>query len=111
VSTHITERPAQAAEAAPRDSYMAALSAAEHIVSTAPAIPTHIRIEDDGELDIYFHRSAQDVEKFAAAFGVVTSTRPHTDKPGSDIYTSAHGRVNGVPFRVWTLFAAPAVTA
>jgi hypothetical protein len=93
---------------------MAALSAAEHLVSLSPTMPYSVEVDPRSEFDgaigvaLYFHRNLPGLVEFAGAMGVETSARPHGD--GTQVHTSAQGELAGVPFLGWVLEAAPRVS-
>lgn len=92
-------------------SYMAAVSALEHMLSTAPVLPGSVEVRvygfAPGRPSLHLHcDSVADVEAFGRHFGAYVTSRPHRDEPGSDVYTSAVGEFRGVPFTAWMLTAA-----
>ncbi|MGA5635011.1 hypothetical protein [Streptomyces lydicamycinicus] len=104
--------PAAVADAQ-RRGYMAALSAAEHVISICPQLPSSLDIRcgawapDAPEVRLYFHDSEVGVAALARELAVETTTRPHSDnKPAP--YTSLNTVVNGIPVEAWTLGEAPA---
>lgn len=97
--------PSQQTEAL-RTEFLAAQAAAQHIITTTPVLPHGIEARRSlGEvvLQIYFHDSIGNVFRFGRHFGAEVTTRRHTKKPDSDLYTSAVGAINGVRFEAWTL--------
>jgi hypothetical protein len=105
-----------------RDHLMAALSAAEHLVSVSPQDPAHIRIDSEhfwGNLPgtgtprigvlLYFHTDQDAIGAFAEVAGVDV-TEQHREYKDSDphSYVYADGEHEGVRFRAWTLVDAPA---
>lgn len=104
--------PAAVADAQ-RRSYMAALSAAEHVVSVCPQLPSSVTINcgnwapDEASIRLYFHDSEAGVAALARELAVETTTRPHgDDKPAP--YTSLNAVVNDIPVEAWTLGDDPA---
>jgi hypothetical protein len=94
---------------------MAAVSALEHMLSSAPVLPGSVEVRvypfapNSPSLKLLCN-SVADVESFGGHFDAYVTSRPHRDEPGSDIYTSAVGEFLGVPFTAWVL-TAPAVAA
>jgi sugar phosphate isomerase/epimerase len=118
VTNEITYRPGV-------EGFMAALALAERLTAQSPIVPSHVRIDPsdwdcidvDGTfkrpagVQLYFHRSLENVHAFAEAFGATVDEQPH---PGENTYWYADGVLDGVPFRAWTLVeneAAEAVAA
>lgn len=102
-----TQRDAQ------RDHLMAALSAAEQVVATAPVVPDELQLKGPVTaapgpyvLDLFFHRCPQDVVTFATSVGATAVTREHTAEDPRP-YTEVSGVVFGHRFRAWTLGAVP----
>ncbi|MFF7012263.1 hypothetical protein ACFY9Y_22305 [Streptomyces fimicarius] len=96
-----------------RDGYLTALSAAEHMLSTAPVLPTRVSVElppwgDGGPLiSLSFHDSAAEVHAFAAHFGTDVTERPHLEH---DIRIETLGTTEaGIRFEAYTIIDAPAV--
>lgn len=89
---------------AQRDGHMTALSAAEHIISESPVMPseleTRCRSYAPGEpyLVLHFFDAPGDVEKFAAYFGLTYSERRLPDGRSE---TATEGLVRGVQVRAW----------
>ncbi|MFD5903620.1 hypothetical protein ACFWHG_19275 [Streptomyces microflavus] len=99
-------------ELARRDGYLAALSAAEHILSTTPVLPTDVDVRlapwDAGpHLVINFHKDPAAVHAFAAHFGTEVSEVPHSE--GSVRIETTGITETGVRFEAYTLIDAPAV--
>ncbi|MFD5697514.1 hypothetical protein [Streptomyces lasiicapitis] len=91
------------------------MSALEQIISVSPVLPyaTSVTVPGfaPGSPRLTLHcDSAEDVEAFGRFFDAYVTSRPHTDEPGSHIYTSAEGEFLGVPFTAWVL-TIPAVAA
>ncbi|MGA5472569.1 hypothetical protein ACPCUK_27820 [Streptomyces arboris] len=116
-----TDEPTRQAEAsrarivqdlARRDGYLAALSAAEHILSRTPVLPVDVDVRlaewDAGpHLVINFHKDPSAVHAFAAHFGTEVTEQPHSN---GDIRVETFGVAeNGVRFEAYTLTDAPAV--
>ncbi len=96
-----------------RDGYLTALSAAEHMLSTAPVLPTRVSVElppwaDGGPLiSLSFHDSAAEVHAFAAHVGTEVTELPHLEH---DIRTQTIGTTEtGLRFEAYTIVNAPAV--
>lgn len=103
-------------ELAQRKGHMAALAAAEHIMSIAPFVPENITTAcrpwaaSTPSLDIYFHHSAAAVEAFASALDVPVKREPRSgDHP--KVHVSVEGEVLDIPVLIWTLVDAPEVTS
>ncbi|MFG2722678.1 hypothetical protein ACGFW5_30930 [Streptomyces sp. NPDC048416] len=106
MTIEITPAPAPGSEDARRYGYIAALSTAEHVVSTSPVVPTEVNINctpwsDGPSLRIYFHDSADDIRAFAEAFSGTVAEEERPD--GERLHTSAVGSIAGIPFEAWTL--------
>jgi hypothetical protein len=106
VTIEITAPPAPGSETARRFGYIAALSAAEHVVSTSPVVPTSVDIycspwTDGPSLRVYFHDSPDDVRAFSEAFGGTVSEDERSE--GTQLHTAAVGAVAGIPFEAWAL--------
>ncbi|MFF3034638.1 hypothetical protein ACFVS7_26965 [Streptomyces rubiginosohelvolus] len=99
-------------ELARRDGYLAALSAAEQMLSTSPVLPTHVDVRlapwDDGPyLVISFHKDPAAVHAFAAHFDTEVAELPHLE---TDIRIETNGTTeSGIRFEAYTLVDAPAV--
>jgi hypothetical protein len=121
VTTEITAAPAeQDDETAYRNALMLALSAAEHISSVLPTLPTDFKVRDDHhgafELELYFHRRPDAVAEFAALHSVEVQAHSHPDSDGelTKTLTCAYATTDsGVRVRAWALTdaEAPAVAA
>ncbi|MEU6229945.1 hypothetical protein [Streptomyces sp. NPDC047042] len=118
MTAQITEPVVQEGEPGPSAqlrSYMAAVSALEHMLSTSPAMPDTVDVRvysfAPASPSLHLHcDSVADVEAFGQHFGANVTSRPHRNDPDSRIYTSAVGEFLGVPFTAWIL-TAPAVAA
>ncbi|PJN38956.1 hypothetical protein CG747_20640 [Streptomyces sp. CB02959] len=105
-------RPAAVADAQ-RRGHMAALSAAEHIVSICPQAPDTVTVTcspwapEKPTVRLYFHRSEDGVKALARELTTETTTRPHSDDDPAP-YTFVDTIVNGVPVHAWTLGDGPA---
>ncbi|WP_274031447.1 hypothetical protein [Streptomyces sp. MMBL 11-1] len=95
-----------------RDGYLQALAAAEHMLSTAPVLPTHMDVRlapwDDGPCLVFsFHKEPAAVHEFAAHFGTQVTEHPHLEV---DIRVETVGITeSGVRFEAYTLVDGPAV--
>ncbi|CAO0828618.1 hypothetical protein SMICM17S_07429 [Streptomyces microflavus] len=100
-------------ELARRDGYLAALSAAEHILSTTPVLPTNLDVRlapwnARPYLAINFHKDPAAVHAFAAHFDTEVTERPHGE---SSVHIETTGTTEtDVRFEAYTLIDAPAVT-
>ncbi|MEU6614441.1 hypothetical protein [Streptomyces parvus] len=99
-------------ELARRDGYLSAMSAAEHMLSTSPVLPTRLTVElspwaEGGPvISFSFHNSAAELHAFAAHFGTEVTETPH---PNGDIRIETSGTTeSGVRFEAYTLADAPA---
>ncbi|MFM9566158.1 hypothetical protein [Streptomyces turgidiscabies] len=118
MTTETTEPTVQEAEPGPSTqlrSYMAAVSALEHMLSTSPAMPDTVDVRvysfAPGSPSLHLHcDSVADVEAIGQHFDAAVTSHPHSNDPGGRIYTSAEGEFLGVPFTAWIL-TAPAVAA
>lgn len=96
--------PEVSVETAQRDGHMAALAAAEHIISTSPVIPaeveTRCRPWATGQLFIVLHffDAPGDVRTFADHFGLAVADRVVNDFVSE---VEAEGVVYGVQVRAW----------
>ncbi|MFJ8842986.1 hypothetical protein ACIRFF_08790 [Streptomyces cyaneofuscatus] len=96
-----------------RDGYLAALAAAEHLLSTTPVLPVRVDVSlaewDSGPHIVFtFHRDPAAVSRFAAHVGTEVAVRPHAEK---SVRTETFGVTeSGIPFEAYTLADAPAVT-
>jgi hypothetical protein len=95
---------------------MAALSAAEHLVSLAPVAPytvdiTHHSTFPAGTLgvELHFHHAPASLTAFADTMGVEVVKSPQEFGGAGFIETTVSGDLDGVPFRAWTRIAAVAV--
>lgn len=92
-----------------RHGFMAALGAAETMLSSSPVLPISIEIHCTPwdvagvRVEPYFHLDPDSVQAFAEHIGGDLSTR---DRLG-DLLTEARGVVNGVPVRAWSLTDSP----
>ncbi|MET9096190.1 hypothetical protein ABZX72_29345 [Streptomyces cyaneofuscatus] len=117
-----TDEPTRQAEAsrarivqdlARRDGYLAALSAAEHILSRTPVLPVRVDVSlaewDNGpHITLTFHQDPAAVRRFAAHVGTEVTERPHSEK---SVRTETFGATeSGISFEAYTLTDAPAVT-
>ncbi|MFJ6061658.1 hypothetical protein ACIQHU_01320 [Streptomyces tendae] len=105
MATEITFRPGL-------EGIMAALSVAEQVASSVPAIPASVDLNSahfdyvPGTYErpmgvlFYFHRSTESVREFAETLGLEVQDRPHD---ATSTYVFAEGALNGVPFRAWTI--------
>ncbi|WP_069737446.1 hypothetical protein [Streptomyces sp. EN27] len=99
-------------ELARRDGYLDALSAAEHMLSTTPALPTHVDVRlapwDDGPTLVFsFHKEPAAVHAFAAHFGTQVTEHPHLK---DDVRVETGGTTeSGIRFEAYTLVDGPAV--
>ncbi|WP_236241120.1 hypothetical protein [Streptomyces sp. CC228A] len=90
--------------------YMAALSAAEHVLSSSPVLPASVSVEraswaESPIVRVYFHYDPEAVRVFAERFGCAVSV----EERGRSVYTAATGVVCGVRFEAWALTPAEAV--
>lgn len=117
MTAQITEPAAQTTETGPSSqlrSYMAAVSALEHLLSTSPAMPdtVDVRVYSFAPTSPSLHlhcASVADVEAIGRHFDAVVTSHPHRTEPDR-VHTSAEGEFRGVPFTAWIL-SAPAVGA
>ncbi|MGW1814253.1 hypothetical protein ACWCQM_11905 [Streptomyces sp. NPDC002125] len=97
-----------------RNSYMAALSLAETLLSETTAVPTSVNVEASHFapatplIKVYFHRDPAAVLRFAAQFGLVVSVEKHLN--GGE-YTEANAERDGVKVQAWALLTAEGVAA
>lgn len=118
MTTEITEPAVQESEAVPSPqlrSYMTAVSALEHMLSTSPVLPDSVDVRvysfAPASPSLHLHcDSVADVEAIGRHFKAAVTSHPHSNDPSGRIYTSAVGEFLGVPFTAWIL-AAPAVAA
>lgn len=116
MTAQITEpatREAETQQSPQLRSYMLAVSALEHMLSTSPVLPSTVDVRAysfaPSSPSLHLHcDSIADVEAIGRHFDACVTSRPHRDEPGSDVYTSAVGEFHGVPFTAWIL-TAPAV--
>jgi hypothetical protein len=106
VTIEITAPPAPGSDTARRFGYIAALSAAEHVVATSPVVPTSVEIycspwTDGPSLRVYFHDAPDEVRAFSEAFDGTVSEEERSE--GTQFYTQAVGAVGGIPFEAWAL--------
>ncbi|MFI2358190.1 hypothetical protein OG582_11755 [Streptomyces anulatus] len=95
-----------------RDGYLQALAAAEHMLSTAPVLPTNVDVRlahwDDGPCLVFsYHKDPAAVREFAAHFGTEVAEHPHLED-GIRIETAGTTE-SGVRFEAYTLVDRPAV--
>lgn len=96
-----------------RDQMIHACALQEHIIATAPVLPTdisvHIRtdlrdgyafVTDEIDVRVYLHRNLAAIELYRAEFGGEVSELVH--KTGS-VCTTLRGSMFGCRFEVWTL--------
>ncbi|MFF7949071.1 hypothetical protein [Streptomyces griseorubiginosus] len=111
MTAQITKPSAQEAETGPSSqlrSYMAAVSALEHMLSTSPAMPDTVDVRvysfAPNSPSLHLHcASVADVEAIGRHFAATVSSLPHRTDPDSRLYTSAVGEFRGVPFTAWIL--------
>ncbi|NUS58647.1 MAG: hypothetical protein HOV66_27920 [Streptomycetaceae bacterium] len=106
MTIEITAPPDPGSDTARRYGYIAALSAAEHVLSTTPVIPTDVTIQcapwDGGPLlRIHFHNAPDAVRAFSEAFGGTVTEEEGRD--GETRHTTAVGVVAGLPFEAWAV--------
>jgi hypothetical protein len=95
-----------------RKSLLSAHSVALHVQMLSPVPPTTITVNcyafspESANVDVNFHMDRDGVEQLAAALGVETTTRTHSETD-PQIYTVATAVVSDVPVRIWTLLDAP----
>lgn len=98
---------------AQRRGHMAALSAAEHVVSICPQLPDTVTItctswaSGEPSVRLYFHQSVVGVEALAHELATPAATRPHSDDDPAP-YTSLNAVVRGIPVHACTLGDGPA---
>ncbi|MFJ9979649.1 hypothetical protein [Streptomyces cyaneofuscatus] len=117
-----TDEPTRQAEAsrarivqdlARRDGYLAALAAAEHLLSTTPVLPVRVEVSlaewDNGpSIILTFHKAPEAVRLFATHVGTEVAERPHGER---SVRTETFGVTeSGIPFEAYALTDAPAVT-
>jgi hypothetical protein len=96
-----------------RKNLLAAHSVALHVQVLAPVPPSMVSVichtfsPDAPEVDVNFHMDLDGVQQLAEVLGVEATTRPHTAKAGSDLYTMAKAAIAGIPVKIWTLTDAP----
>jgi hypothetical protein len=109
MSIETTETTGQLSPTARRESFMGALSLAEHIMSETPVIPTSFDVIvsnwlcGETEIRFYFHRDPAALRQFAEERFMAVSTE---DRKASGVYTEARGRVGDVTVIAWALSAA-----
>jgi hypothetical protein len=82
-----------------RNRWMAALSAAEQLIASMPAIPYGMSFRD-ARLDLMVRRGPSDVVAIGAALDLAVTYRERDDhRP----LLEATGEVSGVSVRVWSL--------
>lgn len=99
-----------------RDQMIHACALAEHIISTAPVLPTDITVHcrrglrnnyafatDEVDVRVYLHRNRDAVEAYQAAFGGDVSESTHDD---GAVYVAVSGSMFGCRFEAWTLLSA-----
>lgn len=104
-----TAAPEPGTETAQRFGHMAALAAAEHIISSSPVLPTSVQVycpvwATEPSLRLYFHDAPDAVRAFAEAFGGSVSVEENASD--AKVYTSAVGEVQKIRFEAWALSAA-----
>lgn len=110
MATEITERTPQSADLLRRNSYMAALSLAEQIMSETAALPTEFTVAvrpwapAEPELRFYFHRDVAGLRQFRDDQVLTESTE--TQENGSVYIEAARDDVRGVRVVAWTLLDA-----
>lgn len=117
MATEITERTAQPADLVQRNSFMAALSLAEQLMSETTALPTDFTVAahpwtpNEPELRFYFHHDVAGLRQFRDD-QMLTETMT-TREDGSVYVEATREDVRGVRVVAWTLSnpAASAVAA
>ncbi|WP_329163964.1 hypothetical protein OHB49_29050 [Streptomyces sp. NBC_01717] len=115
MSTQITAPTEPDTGTVPRNSYMAALSLAETILSESTVIPSSFVIEvtehapADPIIRFYFHRDPAAVAEFADERWMNVSTETRND---GSVYTEAQGAPRrGVRVTAWALMPAEVIAA
>ncbi|MYW99908.1 MULTISPECIES: hypothetical protein [unclassified Streptomyces] len=93
-----------------RDGYLAAMAAAEHILSTTPVLPVDVDVRlaewnNGPTLVIGFHKDPDQVRAFASHFGTEVAELPHGE---GRVRIETTGTMAGVRFEAYTLADAPA---
>lgn len=101
-----------------RERLMAALSAAEHLVSRAPVAPDTVGITHHTDwpagaigVDMHFRRNPDGLRAFAGAVGVGLGTVLGEFGGAEYAEVTAHGVLGDVPFRSWVQVAVSVVVA
>ncbi|TLQ45793.1 hypothetical protein [Streptomyces marianii] len=93
-------------QTAQRNGHIAALAAAEHIISSSPVIPADVTTRcrswatNEPGIDLFFYDAPNDVRRFGAHFGLAVAERI-TTSGASEV--KAEGTVHGVQVRAWCL--------
>lgn len=105
--------PAVSVETAHRDGHMAALAAAQHIISTSPVMPAEVETRclpwatAERQIVLHFFDAPDAVREFATSFGLAVADRV-TDNGMNEV--KAEGVVSGVQVRAWC-YSSSAVAA
>lgn len=114
MTTEITETPAETGVSLQRQSYMAALSLAEQLMSETSQLPTDFEVKASAsapgspELRFYFHRNAAALRQFRDD-QMLTETMDRR-KDGSVCIEATREDVRGVRVVAWTLYPADVAT-
>ncbi|WP_327246589.1 hypothetical protein [Streptomyces sp. NBC_01320] len=115
MNTQITAPTEPDTDTARRNSYMAALSLAETILSESTVIPSSFVIEvmehapTEPTIRFYFHRDPAAVAEFADERWMNVTTKTHDD---GAVYTEAQGApCRGVRVTAWALTSAEDIAA
>ncbi|GAQ52123.1 hypothetical protein [Streptomyces acidiscabies] len=107
MTIHITDHPAQPVDVVQRNSYMAALSLAEQIMSETTALPTNFDVSvhrwspNQPELRFYFHLDLPGLRAFRDEQALTESVKTRED--GSVYIEAVREDVRGVRVTAWTL--------
>lgn len=112
MGTQTTDLPTQPADVVQRNSYMAALSLAEHIMSETGALPTDFTVASrpwepgTPELRFYFHHDVSGLRQFRDDQKLTESVETRAN--GSVYIEAVREDVRGVRVVAWTLTDAEA---
>lgn len=97
-----------------RNSFMAALSLTETLLSETTAVPTSVDIQsahwspEEPVIRIYFHDDPAGAREFAGQFFLEVTD---TVRPDRSVYTEASGQRDGVAVQAWALLSAEQAAA
>lgn len=111
-ATPIVERTPRWTDA--RDQMIHACALQEHIIASAPVLPTDVRVNaryalvhgyqhtsDEIDVEVYLHQNPEAVAAYQVAFG--GELRREVRSNGTKLYTELTGYLAGCRFSVWAL--------